>query len=329
MKRLATLALVLAAVMVLAQVFAVPAAAKQYEIVTVVKISGIPWFNRMEEGVLRAARELGVNAYQVGPSDADPAQQVRIVEDLIAKGVDAILVVPNDATALEPVFRKAQQQGIVVLTHESPDQRGADWDVETIDSKKFAEQNMETLAQAMGGEGEFAIMVGGLTVPLHNYWADVGLEYLAKHYPKMRLVTDRIPSAESVELSYQRTLELLRTYPNLKGIAGFGSLGPIGAAQALQQRRKPGEVAVVGTVIPSQAAPYLQAGYITRGYLWDPADAGYAMVAVAKRMLDGEPIEDGFEVPGLGKASVDPEQRLITFDAILTITAENAAQLGF
>jgi len=93
----------------------------ELEIATVVKIVGIPWFNRLEEGVKQAAKDLGVNAYMLGPADADPAQQVKIVEDLISKGVDAICVVPNDAKALEPAFAKAAEKGIIVLTHESPD----------------------------------------------------------------------------------------------------------------------------------------------------------------------------------------------------------------
>jgi simple sugar transport system substrate-binding protein len=38
------------------------------------------------------------------------AAQVKIVEDLVAKGVDAIAVVPNDAKALEPVFKKARKK---------------------------------------------------------------------------------------------------------------------------------------------------------------------------------------------------------------------------
>lgn len=305
------------------------ALAKDYEIAVVVKIGGIPWFNRMEVGVKDAAKELKVNAYQVGPAEADPAQQVKMVEDLIAKGVDAICVVPNDAAALEPVFRKARERGIVVLTHESPTQKGADWDVETIDSKKFGELNFEALAQYMGGKGEFAVFVGSLTVPLHNYWADVGLEYVSKKYPEMKLVTDRIPCGESAELSLQKTMELLKAYPNLKGIVGFGSLGPIGAAQALEQKRLGGKVFVVGTVIPSHAAKYLREGLMQKGYLWDPADAGYAMVAVAKKMLDGEKIATGLELPRLGKVQVDEKARVIKCDAILEITKDNADKLGF
>jgi len=303
------------------------AKAKKYEIALVVKISGIPWFNRMEEGVKQAAKELGVNAYQLGPSDADPAQQVKIIEDLIAKGVDAICVVPNDAKALEPVFEKAREKGIVIITHESPGQKGGDWDVETIDNVKFGQVNFEKLAELMGGEGEFAVFVGGLTVPLHNFWADVGLNYVAEKYPKMKLVTERIPCGESVELSYQRTLELITAYPNLKGIVGFGSLGPIGAAQAIRERGLQGKIFVVGTVLPAHAAPFLMQGLISHGFLWDPKDAGYAQIYIAKAILDGKQIKPGFEVPGLGKATI--EGNVIKFDAIIDITAENALSYGF
>jgi simple sugar transport system substrate-binding protein len=305
------------------------ASAKDPEIAVVVKITGIPWFNRLEVGVVAAGKDLGVKAYQVGPSEADPAQQVKIVEDLIAKGVDAICVVPNDANAMVPVFEKAKSKGIIVLTHESPEQKGSDWDIETIDNVKFGEMHFEKLAQLMGGKGEFALFVGSLTVPLHNFWADVGLEYAKKKYPGMKLVTNRIPCGESAEEAFKQTNGLLKAYPKLKGIVGFGSLGPIGASEALKKKNLCGKVNVVGTVIPSHAAPYLKQGCMQQGFLWDPKDAGYAMVAVAKMMIDKQEIKNGMQLKGLGPANVDPKGRLIKFDAILNITAENADKLGF
>lgn len=320
---------VLLLILLLSLLFTGISFAQDYEIAVVVKIAGIPWFNRLEEGVIKAGKELGVNAYTIGPSEADPAQQVKIVQDLIAKEVDAICVVPNDASAMVPVFQRAQNQGIVVLTHESPSQEGADWDIETIDNTAFGEANLGKLAELMGGKGQFALFVGSLTVPLHNYWADVGLEMLKRDYPEMKLVTDRIPCGESVELSITRTNELLKAYPDLGGICGFGSLGPIGASEALKAKNMAGKVKIVGTVIPSHAAPYLKEGLMQHGYLWDPADAGYALVYVAKHILDGEAVQDGMELPNLGAASVDFEEKNIIFDKILDITAENADKLGF
>jgi len=300
---------------------------KPYEIAVVVKITGIPWFNVVETGVKRAATELGVNAYQTGPAQADPAQQVKVVEDLVAKGVDAIAVVPNDAKSLEPVFKKAKEKGIVVITHESPDQVGNDYDFELIDNVKFGQQAWEQLVRHMGDSGVYAIFVGSLTVPLHNFWADTGLAYAKEKYPNLKPVTDRIPCGEDADLARQKTLELLTAYPNLKGIVGFGSLGPIGAAQALREKGLGDKVAVVGTVIPSHAAPYLKDGSMDEGILWNPADAGFGMVWLAKYILDGNKVESGMEIPGIGKVTV--EGNVVKADAILDITAENAEQLGF
>jgi simple sugar transport system substrate-binding protein len=209
---------------------------EEYEIAVVVKITGIPWFNRLEEGVNQAAEDLGVNAYQVGPADADPAQQVKMVEDLVSKGVDAIAVVPNDAKALEPVFAKAREKGIVILTHESPDQVGNDYDLELIDNVKFGQHHWDKLVEFMGDSGQYAIFVGSLTVPLHNLWADEGIKHAEANYPNLELVTERIPCGEDQELAKQKTLELIKAYPDLKGIVGFGSLGPPGAAQALKEK---------------------------------------------------------------------------------------------
>jgi simple sugar transport system substrate-binding protein len=304
-----------------------PAAAEPFEIAVVVKITGIPWFNVVETGVNRAAQELKVNAYQTGPAQADPAQQVKIVEDLIAKGVDAIAVVPNDAKALEPAFQKAKEKGIIVITHESPDQVGTDYDFELIDNVKFGQHAWDQLVEHMGDTGEYAIFVGGLTVPLHNFWADTGIEYAKTKYPNLKLVTERIPCGEDQELARQKTLELIKAYPNLKGIVGFGSLGPIGAAQALKEKGLTDKIAVVGTVIPSQAAPYLKDGSLKEGILWNPADAGFGMVWLAKYLLEGNKIASGVEIPGMGAVTLDGT--LVKLDLIQDITPENAESLGF
>ncbi|MFY8153615.1 MAG: substrate-binding domain-containing protein, partial [Hyphomicrobiales bacterium] len=99
---------------------AVPALAAAPEMVVVVKIAGIPWFNALESGVKKAGADLGVNASMIGPANVDPAQQVKLVEDLIAKKVAAIGIVPLDVAVLAPVLKRAQEAGIKVIAHEGP-----------------------------------------------------------------------------------------------------------------------------------------------------------------------------------------------------------------
>jgi len=186
------------------------------QIGVVVKIGGIPWFNAMEVGIKKAAPQVGADAWMVGPTQADAAQQVRAVEDLIARKVSVIAVVPNDAKALEPVFKRAQEAGIKVITHESPDQNNNDWNIELTTAQGFGEGHMEALAKAMGGEGKYIIYVGSLTVPLHNRWADAAIALQKAKYPKMKLVADRFGVAESIDESYKTALDMMRELRELQ-----------------------------------------------------------------------------------------------------------------
>ncbi len=297
-------------------------AAAEPTMATVVKITGIPWFNLVNQGLVRGGKQFDINVSMVGPAHVDPAQQVRLVEDLIAKKVNVIGLVPLDVKVLAPVLSRAQSAGIPVVTQEGPDQEGRTWDVELIDSVKFGEEQMKALAGFMGEQGEYVVYVGTLTTPLHNKWADAAIAYQKANYPKLKLAASRFPGADEVDTSLRTTLDVLKAYPNLRGILGFGSNGPIGAGIAVRQQHVADKVAVVGTVVPSQAKPMIMDGTIKEGFLWSPIDAGYAMVAIAARLLKNEPIEDGLEIAGLGRAHVDKANRVVAWNDILTINKQ-------
>src|SRR5437868_5172475 len=71
------------------------AQAGKITIVTVVKRTGIVWFERMQEGIKQFAAQNGVDATMTGAADADPEKQADIIRKLIAEKPNAITVVPN------------------------------------------------------------------------------------------------------------------------------------------------------------------------------------------------------------------------------------------
>ncbi|MFO7309709.1 MAG: autoinducer 2 ABC transporter substrate-binding protein [Pseudomonadota bacterium] len=292
----------------------------------VVKIGGIPWFNAMEAGIKERAAKLGVDAFMIGPTSADPALQVRAIEDLIAQGVKVIGVVPNDATVLEPVLTKAQQNGIIVITHESPGQKGADWNFELASANGFGEAHAELLAQKMGGKGKYAVFVGSLTVPLHNAWADAAIAYLKEKYPQMELVGDRYGVAEDVDASRKTALDLISAHPDLKGFLAFGSQGPIGAGRAVEERRKIGEIFVLGPFSPGQGRKLIKSDAISGGFMWNPKQAGEVFVTLADMLMKGAKIEAGVEIEGLGK--VTPEGNNLIVDQLVAINKDTVDQLA-
>ncbi|CAN7499091.1 autoinducer 2 ABC transporter substrate-binding protein [Rhizobium sp. LjRoot98] len=292
----------------------------------VVKIGGIPWFNAMDAGIKEQGAKLGLDAFMVGPTSADPALQVRAIEDLIAQGVKVIGVVPNDAKVLEPVLAKAKQAGIFVITHESPSQKGADWNFELASSTGFGEAHAKLLAEKMGGKGEYAVFVGSLTVPLHNAWADAAVGYLKANYPDMKLVGERYGVAEDVDKSRSTALDLISAHPDLKGFLAFGSQGPIGAGRAVEERRKTGEIFVLGPFSPGQGQKLIKSGAISGGFMWNPKQAGEVFVTMADRLIKGESVKDGDDIPGLGV--IKPAGNDIIVDQLLPINKDTVDELA-
>ncbi len=292
----------------------------------VVKIGGIPWFNAMEAGIKEQGAKLGLDAFMVGPTSADPALQVRAIEDLIAQGVKVIGVVPNDAKVLEPVLAKAKAAGIFVVTHESPSQKGADWNFELASSTGFGEAHGKLLAEKMGGKGAYAVFVGSLTVPLHNAWADAAIAYIKANHPDMKLVGERYGVAEDVDKSRSTALDLIAAHPDLTGFLAFGSQGPIGAGRAVEERRKTGEIFVLGPFSPGQGQKLIKADAISGGFMWNPKQAGEVFVTMADRLIKGESVKEGDDIPGLGV--IKPAGNDIIVDQLLPINKDTVDELA-
>lgn len=301
---------------------------EQYTMVTIPKLN-VAWFIPYDEDGRKAGEDFGCEVYMQAPAAADEAQQVRLIEDSINQGVNALLVVPNDANSCVPAFKKAREKGIVVLTHESPDQPEADYDIEMIDNTKFGEKAMDELAARCNEEGEYSIYVGSLTVPAHNLWADAAIARQKEKYPNMKMVDTKFPVAEDRNASRQKTLELLSVHPNLKGFLTFGSQGAPGAGQALREKNLTDAVTVIGTTSPKEAASFLEDGAMDLCILWSSGDASYAMVYIAKLILDGkaDEIKTGMEIPNIGSPVVDGKN--ILFDNPLLVDASNYKNYNF
>ncbi len=299
-------------------------AADTYTMAAIPKLRS-PWFNQFEKGLLQAAEDFGIEAYQQAPSSADEAAQARLIEVAVNQGINALLIVPNDAQSVVPVLKRAQDRNIVTLTHESPAQRNADFDVEMIDNTAFGRKSMDVLAEAIGPEGgDFVIYVGSLTVPAHNIWADAALAQAKENYPNLKLLADRYPVSEDQSAARQTGLDILTTHPTVKGFLCFGSQGAPGASQAVGEKELNGKVAVVGTTSPNQASQYLKDGSMSAVILWDPGEAAYAMVYLAKLVLDGkkDQINADLDIPKIGKPlSIDGNT--LVYDRPLIVTKEN------
>ena len=282
-------------------------AATNETIVTVVKVTGISWFNRMDEGVKEFAKGTpGVTAYQTGPGSADAAQQLKIIEDLIAKKVSAIAVVPYDPPTLEPALKKAMDRGIKVVTHEADNAKNTMVDIEAFDNSAYGAALNDRLAGCMHDEGKWATFVGSLGSRSQVQWANGGIDNAKKKFPKMTLVETNLETNNDGEHAYQQAKEVLRKHPDIKGFQGSSSLDVLGIGRAVEEAGLVGKVCVYGTGLPTEAGKFLESGAINGIAFWDPKLAGLAMNKIAKMLIDGKTVENGANLglPGYEKVTV-------------------------
>lgn len=273
---------------------------------TVVKISGIPWFNRMEVGVKEfGATTPTVTAVQSGPSTADAAQQLRIIEDLVARKVATLSVVPMDPAVVEGVLKRAMDRGIVVVTHEADNQKNTNANIEAFDNAAYGKALNEKLATCMGKQGKWTSFVGSLGSRTHLQWVDAGATN-AKQYPGMTLVDEKNESFDDANKTYEKAKEVLRKHPDIRGFQSSAGNDVIGIGRALEEAGLQGKVCLVGTGLPNPSAKLLDSGAITAIGFWDPKDAGLAMNKIAKLLLDKKPLTDGMNlgVKGYEKVSL-------------------------
>lgn len=306
-------------------------AKKKFTIATVPKLTSIAWFQRMEQGVKKYASDTGMDAYYTGPATGDAALQAQAIEDLIAKKVDAICVVPFSTEALEPVLKKARDAGILVISHEAAGMKNVDYDIEAFDNNAYGEHFMEKLGTLTGGKGQYVQEVGALTSQSHKQWTDAALAVQKTKFPEMKLFGDKIETKDDQTVSYNKIKEVLKTNPSIAGIQGSAMGDVAGAALAVEESGLSGKIKIVGTSLVSVSGKYIKSGTIDMISFWDPADAGYAMNVLATKILSGEKIADGLNLGLKGYESLTLKDKVLTGKAWVDVDKSNVddASLNF
>ena len=204
--------------------------AKEIVIAVIPKVA-VPFFDDCNTGAKTAATAAGIQYQWVVPQNTQGSTQVKIMEDLIAKKVDGIAISVNEPKSVEGVIKAAMAAGIKVLTFDSDSANsGRSMYIGTINKAAGATMG-ESMAKALGGKGEVAIVTGQLGASNLNERIDGIKEALAK-YPDIKIVAtegteDDLAKAVSVDEA------IFRAHPDLKGIFGVSQVGGPSVAKVM------------------------------------------------------------------------------------------------
>lgn len=309
-----------------------PGGGKTIKIGLLPKQKGVPYFTSCSEGAMEAAKELGdVEVLYDGPTDGSPEKAASLIERWTLQGVDVIAVSPNDPQVVSPAMKKAREKGIKVITWDAdatPEAR--EFFVNQATAQDIGYGLVDTLAKALGGDkasGDVAIVTATLTAANQNEWIKYIKERLAK-YPGLKLV-DVKPSNEDQKLAFSVTQDLMKAYPGLKGVFAISSVAFPGAAEAIKQAGKGGQVEVIGLSTPNDMKAHVKEGTVKSVLLWNTKDLGYLTVFVGRALAKGE-LKAGvssFRAGRLGERKVVGDSVLL--GDLLVFTADNIDKYDF
>jgi rhamnose transport system substrate-binding protein len=277
------------------------------------KAKGNAYFISCKAGADKAAKELGVELLFDGPTDSNAAKQNEIVENWITLGVDVITVAAENKEGISTALRKAQKQGIKVLTYDAdalPDARSFFVNQATPEGIAFG--LLDEAARLMGEEGEFAIITATLTAGNQRDWLKHIDARLPAKYPKMKLVAVR-PSDDLKDKAQSEATALMSANPNLKVIIAICTPGTPGAAEAVKQAGKIGKVKVIGLGLPNENKRYVHEGVTESVVLWNTESLGYLTVYAAAALAKDElkPGATSFKAGTLGTFEVKGDNILL------------------
>lgn len=262
---------------------------RKYRIAVVPKGIAHQFWLTVKAGAEKAGQEEGVEILWKGPSEeTDTAGQIAILENFITSKVDAIVMAACDSKALIPIIRRSMREGIPVITIDSGVDSDDPLSFIATDNLLGAQKACQVLARLVGEKGKVGIIPfvpGAATSTLR---VQGFLKEMKKH-PGLKLAFN-IPCYGDAHKAMSITEDALTQHPDLAGIFAANEPGALGAARALEQHNKAGEVKLVAFDAAEAEIEALKKGTIQALIVQNPFQMGYLGVKKAIDAIEKRPV---------------------------------------
>lgn len=275
---------------------------KPFKLALIVKTRNNPFFDPMIKAAEAEAKALGVELEVQSPAqETDKERQFALVQDVTARGVEAILIAPADSKGIVPALKQAQEKGIRVLNLDNrvdgDTAKSAGLELAAYvgaDNEAGGKLAGEALAEALGGSGKAAILEGirgadNAEARKRGFTAGV--------QGKLDIVASDAAEWDT-QKAYAKFQSMPAAHPEIQGLFCANDKMAIGAVKAIVEAGKKGKVTVVGYDNIPDVRPYLDDGTMHATIEQHPDLMGKYGVRAAVGILDGKlPAGREFLVP--------------------------------
>jgi ribose transport system substrate-binding protein len=266
-------------------------AQKQYKLTLIQGVKGDQFYITMQCGAQQAAQAAGATLDVAAPDEFDASLQTPVVNAVVAKKPDAILVAPTDTKAMIPPLTQAKAAGIKLIFVDTTTENGAELAESEIasDNEEGGREAARTLAKLTGGKGSVFVVNVKPGISTTDARAK-GFEEEIKNTPGLKYIGQEY-SNDKPEIAAAKTTAALAAHPDLVGVFGTNLFSAEGAATGLRSAGASQKVKVVGFDAGPKQVQDLEQGIVQALIAQKPADIGKAGVEQAIHALKGEPVQ--------------------------------------
>ena len=259
------------------------------------KATGDLFWESVHAGAVKSGRAHQVEIIWDGPpAETDIAGEMKIVETMINRQVDAIVLAPSDRSAFKIVVNRAKAAGIPVVIYDSGLESQNYTSFVATDNFLGGSMAADSMGQILKGKGNVVMIKtvpGGASTTARE---DGFRSQLNAKFPGIKILDERFGMA-SPAVSRGVTENMLTAHPDLNGIFASNESGSAGASQALKNYG--GRIKLVGFDSSPMLIDQLKAGVITSLVIQDPFRMGETAVDQAVKAIHKESVQKDMFLP--------------------------------
>ncbi|MBC7233473.1 MAG: sugar ABC transporter substrate-binding protein [Chloroflexi bacterium] len=267
------------------------AAPKKLTFALVTKALNNPFWDMMYAGAKQVAEEHGIELIYLAPTKPNNLEeQTRLVDDLIARKVDGIVLVPVDSAGIVPVIERANQAGIPVATANTKAFGGKVITFSAIENYEAMTLVAEYMVQKLGGKGKVVILEGATGSQTAIDRKKAIDDVLAK-YPGIQVLASQTADFQRAK-GMQVMENLLQTYPEIDAVLACNDEMALGAIEALEAAGRLSKTLVSGFDANNDALKAIYEGRMVVSCDQRPGkQAGDAILALID-YINGKPVPE-------------------------------------
>lgn len=292
------------------------AAGKEYIFLSIV--TQVPFWVDYRNAMKDLEELMGIKATFTGPLDFDTAAQARQLDELIARRPAGILIFPGDPATLAPGVERAVEAGIPITTciGDIPDSPRSTF--LGINGVQAGRVGGEMLAQAIGGKGK--VILGTFPAPSTLERVEGYKQVFAEKYPAIEVV-DVVNDKADPSYAPTAYLQAIQANPDIVGIGGTDGDSGKGAAIAVSEAGRVGDIKIVAMDRNDDMLPYIEDGTISGAV----AQKSYLEIFLAFHLMHWQNTDALKVLPDWRSAGINPlPERVET--GVMQITRENVSQ---